>query len=533
MPRSLWDILKNRGHTRGEDRPQSSDRPSSTPTGKPDSETSRGSYPSPTPEDLRESVVDESPKHSETIPGSDLDRISQLIGFAGDREPSQYATGDYIDWTPPKRAPAPSVGVLRRTRLETVINEILVTAGASGLKLRSIHQKIVSQHLYTLRDGSDVSYQQVYMTVRNNDGLFEVVPETRPMTVRTRDARVHRTVLESEPEAPSVPQVSVGKELTSTGFRDPGTRIAQAGDELRHHLPKAPLSSILDQMLKCLLPSHPDAQVVWHDSDYRLVVPWKDNDAFLFDFSSKVSDGLRCGFVVDLFVEYSERRTIYERILGASAGEVEDALGCTVVTRVDDREMTARGMKAWTKISHHRRMGVYCIFRLPNAEWNDPSLSAALLLPLALRFMEGIEVILQKYPPPLQTWQTQTSSSSVLPAPPDSPAPDQAMNAGPLLRTSRDEISKMILEILVSNGGSAPTANVLDEIGRRKSGMFLPGDLEQTRKAPHEPMWRNSARWCRHNMVYGGLLSGASPVGIWKITDKGRSELDRLNKKGN
>ena len=77
---------------------------------------------------------------------------------------------------------------------------------------------------------------------------------------------------------------------------------------------------ILQCLLEALLPMYPKARIAHHDSGMCIRLPWKRNDAFLFDFSSKVPDGLRCGFVVDVLVKDSERRCTYAKMLAAASG---------------------------------------------------------------------------------------------------------------------------------------------------------------------------------------------------------------------
>lgn len=157
---------------------------------------------------------------------------------------------------------------------------------------------------------------------------------------------------------------------------------------------------ILQCLHRALLPSHPRVQLAHHDSGRCILLPWKGNDAFLFDFSSKVPDGLRCCFVVDVLVKASDRRCAYARMLGAAPGALESALGCTVISRADDGDLANQGMIRWAKVSHHRRMGVYCIHRLPSADWTNENHIAQELAPIVVHFLQAMERILQTCEPP-------------------------------------------------------------------------------------------------------------------------------------
>lgn len=111
-------------------------------------------------------------------------------------------------------------------------------------------------------------------------------------------------------------------------------------------------------------------------------------------------DGLCCGFIVDALMKNSERRSTYAKILEAASGTLESALGCTVIRRANDRELAEQGMMRWVKVSHHRRMGTYCIHRLPAADWTNESRIAQSLFPIASHFIDAIGHVLQTHRPP-------------------------------------------------------------------------------------------------------------------------------------
>lgn len=54
-----------------------------------------------------------------------------------------------------------------------------------------------------------------------------------------------------------------------------------------------------------------------------------------------------------------------------------------------------------------------------------------------------------------------------------------------------------------------------------------PYDLEGLNSNPNEKRWRNTVLWCRFTMIREGLLASDSPIGIWKITDKGKEYLEK------
>ncbi len=83
-----------------------------------------------------------------------------------------------------------------------------------------------------------------------------------------------------------------------------------------------------------------------------------------------------------------------------------------------------------------------------------------------------------------------------------------------------------ILGILVEAGGSAAANDVIDALEERMGSEFKDRDRETLRNG--EVRWRNRARFARLRMKERGLLSKASPRGVWEVTERGAAYL-RLN----
>lgn len=81
-----------------------------------------------------------------------------------------------------------------------------------------------------------------------------------------------------------------------------------------------------------------------------------------------------------------------------------------------------------------------------------------------------------------------------------------------------------ILAIIAEAGGAAQANDVIDALGPRLQGRLTPGDFEVLRMG--EVRWRNRARFARLRMREQGLLSDASPRGIWELTDAGQRYLE-------
>lgn len=95
------------------------------------------------------------------------------------------------------------------------------------------------------------------------------------------------------------------------------------------------------------------------------------------------------------------------------------------------------------------------------------------------------------------------------------------------LRTPEAEFYRPIMEILVRLGGKAPATDVLNMIPRWMEGVLNEYDMQYLTSVPNTPRWRNTTQWARNELINEGLLSKVSPKGIWEITDKGKSELEK------
>jgi len=94
------------------------------------------------------------------------------------------------------------------------------------------------------------------------------------------------------------------------------------------------------------------------------------------------------------------------------------------------------------------------------------------------------------------------------------------------LRTPEDEFQIPILLSLVELGGSALVNDVLDKVETKLGQKLNTHDRQTLSSDPTIIRWRNTAQWARSSMVKEGLLSSASPRGLWEITDNGRKFLE-------
>jgi hypothetical protein len=87
-----------------------------------------------------------------------------------------------------------------------------------------------------------------------------------------------------------------------------------------------------------------------------------------------------------------------------------------------------------------------------------------------------------------------------------------------------------ILMTLADGGGTAPSRDVVREVGRILAGDLTPKDRE--RLPSGWIRWENRVHWVRLQLVERGFLSGESPRGIWALTDAGRGYLASDRKGG-
>lgn len=95
------------------------------------------------------------------------------------------------------------------------------------------------------------------------------------------------------------------------------------------------------------------------------------------------------------------------------------------------------------------------------------------------------------------------------------------------LRTPEKEFVKSILQALVELDGKAKMQEVLKRVYAIMKHMLNKYDMQPLPSNPTQKRWENTAQWARNTMVTGGLLSSVSPRGIWEITEKGRSYLEK------
>lgn len=93
--------------------------------------------------------------------------------------------------------------------------------------------------------------------------------------------------------------------------------------------------------------------------------------------------------------------------------------------------------------------------------------------------------------------------------------------AGSLLPEAQYELP--LLEALIELGGSAPTSEVVDRLGKTLDDKLTDGDRETLSSG--EVRWKNRVQFVRLGLIKGGDMMKDSPRGIWEITDAGRQRV--------
>lgn len=93
--------------------------------------------------------------------------------------------------------------------------------------------------------------------------------------------------------------------------------------------------------------------------------------------------------------------------------------------------------------------------------------------------------------------------------------------AGSLLPEAQYELP--LLEALIELGGSAPTSEVVDRLGKTLDDKLTDGDREMLSSG--EVRWRNRVQFVRLGLIKGGHMMKDSPRGVWEITDAGRQRV--------
>ncbi len=101
------------------------------------------------------------------------------------------------------------------------------------------------------------------------------------------------------------------------------------------------------------------------------------------------------------------------------------------------------------------------------------------------------------------------------------------------LQTPEKEFKLPILQAVEELGGSAAVNEVLKKEFEKMKSRLNNYDLQPIPSHPDRFRWENTSMWCRQRLVDEGLLASQSSRGIWAITEKGRTLLEKERMKKN
>jgi len=93
------------------------------------------------------------------------------------------------------------------------------------------------------------------------------------------------------------------------------------------------------------------------------------------------------------------------------------------------------------------------------------------------------------------------------------------------MRTPNREYELPILQALVTVGGKARMAEVLEKVGEIMKDKLNEADFLTLPSDPDAVRWRNTAQWTRFTLVKQGDMNPDSPRGVWEITKQGRQRV--------
>ncbi len=101
------------------------------------------------------------------------------------------------------------------------------------------------------------------------------------------------------------------------------------------------------------------------------------------------------------------------------------------------------------------------------------------------------------------------------------------------LQTPEKEFKLPILQAVEELGGSAAVNEVLQKVFEIMKPRLNSYDLQPIPSHPDRFRWENTSMWCRQRLVEEGLLASQSRRGVWVITEKGRTLLEKERMKKN
>lgn len=91
-----------------------------------------------------------------------------------------------------------------------------------------------------------------------------------------------------------------------------------------------------------------------------------------------------------------------------------------------------------------------------------------------------------------------------------------------------EEYEMPLLQALVDAGGSSPSRDVVEAIGKQLDGRLT--DLDRQPLKSGAIRWENRIQFVRLKMIERGWMEKEAPRGTWAISEEGRSQLEQSQK---
>jgi hypothetical protein len=91
-----------------------------------------------------------------------------------------------------------------------------------------------------------------------------------------------------------------------------------------------------------------------------------------------------------------------------------------------------------------------------------------------------------------------------------------------------DHYEVPLLQALVDAGGSAPTREIVDAVGKKLDGRLT--DIDRQTLTSGAIRWENRIQFVRLKLIERGWMEKDTPRGVWAISDEGRKQLEGTSK---
>lgn len=91
-----------------------------------------------------------------------------------------------------------------------------------------------------------------------------------------------------------------------------------------------------------------------------------------------------------------------------------------------------------------------------------------------------------------------------------------------------DQYELPLLQALVDAGGSAPSRDIVEDVGKQLDGRLT--DIDRQPLKSGAIRWENRIQFVRLKLIERGWMEKNTPRGVWAISDEGRKQLEGSSK---